>query len=292
MIYPSSRRLRLDQKLLESYRARAAAPWKSLPFWARLGIHMTGLHKSAFRGYLDFQLREHHWQFPNLPAEFDGFRILHLSDLHLGLHPNFLPILTRKLKTASADICAITGDFVDHPGHAVEETRKQVSQVVQALRMPVYGSPGNHDVTPTLEAVAAAGVSLLVNRLETLHSGGGSISLCGLDDPHYYQTHCWNSIEGAGFRLLLAHSPEIFRELESSRQISLCLSGHTHGGQLRLPLVGALLRRCSVPRRLVWGPWKVGHSHGYTSSGTGASAVPFRLNCPPEIVIHTLHQSL
>jgi predicted MPP superfamily phosphohydrolase len=290
MVSLSPKRHVLDAQLLDSYNQREKRPWSSLPFWAKIFVRAAGLQYRAQEEYFKFRCHEQHWYFPALPQSFDGLRVLHLSDLHLGLHPDFLYRLSQQLGTVTADLCLITGDFVDHPGHPRQETAREVQELVGSLDMPVFGSPGNHDTTATLEAVQDAGVKLLVNRRETLHSGGETLSLCGLDDPHYYRTHCWQSIEGSGFRILLAHSPEIFRELQPSRQISLCLSGHTHGGQIRLPLAGAVIRRCKIPHNLISGPWRAGATHGYTSNGTGASALPMRLNCPPEIVVHILHR--
>lgn len=290
MVSPSPKRLLLDAQLLEGYSRRENRPWLSLPFWAKLVVRAVGLHSRAQEEYLKFQCHERHWYFPELPQAFSGLRILHLSDLHLGLHPSFLPRLTQQLSMITADLCLITGDFVDHPGHPATETAREVQEMVANLGMPVYGSPGNHDTTATLAAAQSAGVKVLINRQESLHSGGETLSLCGLDDPHYYRTHCWQSIKGSGFRILLAHSPEIFRELQPSRQINLCLSGHTHGGQLRMPLLGAVIRRCKIPRNLISGAWRVGATLGYTSNGTGSSGVPLRLNCPPEIVVHILHK--
>lgn len=290
MVSSSAERLLLDAQLLEQYSQRENKPWASLPFWAKVFVRASGLHTRAQEEYLKFRCHERNWYFPTLPQAFSGVRILHLSDLHLGLHPSFLSRVSEQLIKVKADLCLITGDFVDHPGHPKQDTIREVQELLGSLSMPVYGSPGNHDTTATLEAVQSAGVTMLVNRKQLLHSGGETLSLCGLDDPHYYRTHCWQSIEGAGFRILLAHSPEIFRELQPSRQINFCLSGHTHGGQMRLPMLGAIIRRCKVPRNLVSGPWQTEATLGYTSNGTGSSALPLRLNCPPEIVVHVLHR--
>jgi len=283
-------RLYREHQLLQRYQRGQQQRYLSLPFCAELLVRILGQYEHCRREYLEIKYHKVVWRLPALPQSFNGFRLLQLSDLHLGLHQGFVPRLSRLLNGIQADHCVITGDFVDHPGHPADQTLQSLREIRQALHMPVSACPGNHDISATLEVVPEADINLLCNQTSQLKSGSEGIYLCGIDDAHYFKTHDWEAIQTSGFRILLSHSPEVYRELDRNR-IQLCLSGHTHGGQIRLPFLGALIKRCKVPRQMVWGRWQKGNGHGYTSSGTGASGVALRWNCPPEVVIHELQSA-
>ncbi len=114
-----------------------------------------------------------------------------------------------------------------------------------------------------------------------------------MDDPHFYRA---DNIEKASadipleaFSILLAHTPEIYRQAAHAG-FDLLLAGHTHGGQICLPGGVALTLDSVLPRRMGAGAWKHHDMHGYTSVGAGSSVVPVRFNCPPEITVHTLQK--
>jgi predicted MPP superfamily phosphohydrolase len=117
--------------------------------------------------------------------------------------------------------------------------------------------------------------------------------LAGVDDAHFFRL---DNIEKAatpipedGFAILLSHTPEVFRQAAHAG-FDLMLSGHTHGGQICLPGGFPVTRGGRVPRRVVGGAWRHHAMCGYTSTGAGVSVVPLRLNCPPEITLHTLRR--
>ena len=159
------------------------------------------------------------------------------------------------------------------------------------LSGPVYGILGNHDTIRMVPGLEALDIRLLLNESVTLDRDGAGFHLAGIDDPHYYRA---DNLEKAtdglpldDVRILLAHSPEIYRNAAYSG-FDLMLSGHTHGGQICLP--GGIPMMCNArcPRAFCAGPWRYRGMQGYTSRGSGVSVVDVRLNCPPEVTLHRL----
>ena len=99
-----------------------------------------------------------------------------------------------------------------------------------------------------------------------------------------------SEVPAGAFKILLAHAPELF-ENANELGIQLNLSGHTHGGQLRMPVIGALRQNARCPKEFAWGVWRYGKLQGYTTCGVGSSTLPIRFCCPPEVVIIELRRS-
>jgi predicted MPP superfamily phosphohydrolase len=132
---------------------------------------------------------------------------------------------------------------------------------------------------------------MLLNESEMLTRGRDRIHLVGIDDAHYYRVDniekAASQVPTADFSILLSHTPEIYRQAAHAG-FDLLLSGHTHGGQLCLPGAIPITLDSVLPRRMGAGAWKYHDMVGYTSVGVGASILPVRLNCPPEITLHRL----
>lgn len=240
--------------------------------------------------FLEFRIENHNWQFPNLPPELDGFKILQLTDLHADLSSEFAPTLHAFLlsnKSAlRADICVLTGDFQNHESDPHEATVDAVKLILSAIDCPVFASAGNHDRLSLVDALSDSGLRFLLNETAVIPFNSDSLHLCGIDDAHKYKTHSLESVHGHGFRVLLSHTPEVYEEA-SAFNFSLCLSGHTHAGQIQL-FGSPLLKNAAVPNDFISGRWRHFSLQGYTSRGTGACTVPLRLDCPPEVTMHTL----
>ncbi len=255
-----------------------------------LVLKATFLWNRGMRNALDVRVVERELCLPELPAALDGFRILHLSDLHLDFHPDFAVRLAAVVAPLQVDVCMITGDFRHMTYGPHEPVLAAMEPLMQALSAPVYGILGNHDPLEILQPLEEMGITMLMN--EGLHVGEGARSffLAGVDDPHYYRAHDLGKASadaGDGFRILLSHSTEPFRE---ARDLGyhVMLSGHTHGGQICLPAGLFRLNNARSPRHMVQGHWSAGSLQGYTSSGAGCVGVPVRFNCPAEVVIQTL----
>ena len=229
-----------------------------------------------------------------LPKKLDGFRIVHLSDLH---HSPFTHIdhIARAVTAASKlkpHIVVLTGDFVSHEADYI----KPVAKILGELKGK-YGSfacLGNHDhwtdsdmVTKELQA---AGVKVLVNEGFRFEAKGSSFWLGGVDDHMVGKTDLPSALKGAfpdEMKLLLAHNPIIFRKAVAAG-VDLTLSGHTHGGQIK---VRDPEKRILPRRKLSSGLHHRKDSQIYITRGIGTVVLPVRFQCPPEISVLTLRAS-
>lgn len=191
------------------------------------------------------------------------------------------------------DICVLTGDYRGKTYGPFAASLKGINELVKQLRGPLYGVLGNHDsiyMAPSLEAI---GIRILFNESETIYRGGHQIYLAGVDDAHFYRADdlakAAKLIPQDAFSILLSHTPEVYSRAASTG-FDLMLSGHTHGGQLCLPGGIPIKLEARLPRVFGAGSWYHSDMAGYTSVGVGTSLLPVRLNCPPEITLHTLRR--
>lgn len=233
-----------------------------------------------------------------VPAAFDGYCIVHVSDLHDATFGENHHRLVKKVKQAEADIIVITGDLVDSRRYDLDNSLNLVKQLMNLA--DVYYVTGNHEIaTNDVEFIKselkALGVQVLSNETITLIQGNDSIDLSGIDDPLMGQTAS-EMLAQADFRsdvftLLLAHRPEDFQTYEEF-EIDLTFSGHAHGGQFRIPFVGGLI----APGQGFFPEFTAGihekeQSKLVISRGLGNSILPLRLFNFPEIVVVTLQSS-
>ncbi|RMG29144.1 MAG: metallophosphoesterase [Gammaproteobacteria bacterium] len=265
--------------------------WYSLQGWMRGLLRLAGLHARGRRNARRIALRHHRVALTGLPGVFAGYRILHLSDLHLDLAPDLPAAIARAVRGVDCDCCVLTGDFRALTFGPWQASVEGLAQVLEALAAPVYAVLGNHDSLCMVPAMEAMGVRVLLNESTCLERGGEKLVLAGVDDPHFHRAHdidtALREVPPGAVRILLAHSPECW--LEAARAgVDLYLCGHTHGGQICLPGGIPILRQAACPRALTRGPWRWGRMQGYTSPGTGSSVIDVRLNCPPEVTLHEL----
>jgi hypothetical protein len=232
-----------------------------------------------------------------LPAAFDGYRILLLTDLHLdGLEP-LTDTLIAQVRDLEVDLCLIGGDVRMEMYGPMAPSLRRLRRLLAHVRARdgVYGVLGNHDCIEMLPEFEASGVRMLVNEATTVGRDAASLWLVGVDDPHYYRCHdlprAFRGIPEGAFSVLLAHSPEIYREA-AGHGARLYLCGHTHGGQVCLPGIGPIFTHSSAPRFTAAGRWSYEGMVGYTSRGAGASGIPLRFNCPGEIPLLTLRREV
>ncbi len=224
-----------------------------------------------------------------------SLRIAHLSDLHLhGVGPKEEAAL-RAVEAASPGLIAVTGDHVDAPD-GWEPLKEFYSELCGIG--PVYAVLGNWDhwaagrggpsARQIAGAIEAAGGVVLTNRGIRIESEEASLWLAGVDDPHTGRHDVRSAlaeIEGSKEEpvVLLAHSPEVAPDLTGREGLVLC--GHTHGGQVRFPLLGPIHVPSRLGRRYVAGLYRVGGAWMYVNRGLGWSFAPLRLNCPPEVTV-------
>lgn len=262
-----------------------------LPFATKTVLKMTGLYQQGYQNFRNLQVTSNRVILKNLPANFNGLKILHLSDLHLDIDPSLTDLIINQIKNISFDLCVITGDYRWKTyGPMVIQEMGRLSPWLRC-KFGAYGILGNHDFIEMVPHFEEAGIRMLLNESVELRQNGQSIALAGVDDPHFYGAHdlekALAGVQSLPFKIILVHSPELFAQADRLG-CDLYLTGHTHAGQICLPGGFAILINAACPRNLLKGAWTFGNMHGYTSSGTGASGIPVRFFCPPEIVVHHL----
>lgn len=265
--------------------------WYSLRKILRTGLRLCGLSRRSQRNVLDIAIRHHVLPIPGLPVPFHDFAILHLSDLHLDMHPDLPAALSQRVRQVEYDLVVMTGDFRGSTFGPYERALQGMAHVYQHFKAPVYGVLGNHDSLYMVPPLEALGMRLLLNEAVVIERGGERMYLAGIDDPHYYRADnlekACETIPTAAISMLLCHSPEMYRHAaHAGFDVMLC--GHTHGGQLCLPGGFALTYLTNCPRRYCVGAWQYQQMQGYTSVGAGVSIVAARLHCQPEITVHHL----
>ena len=235
---------------------------------------------------------------PRLDAVFDGYRIAQISDIHADgwMTPGRVLSLVNLVNAEAPDLVAITGDLATYS--RFRSLIRHASRLVAPLRRlqatdGVVAVLGNHDHKTDARTVrrvlAASGVIELHNAVLTLRRGGESLYLCGVDDFKEGTPRLDRALEGLseeGAAVLLAHEPDFADESAATGRFDLQLSGHSHGGQVGVPL----LRYPFLPklsRKYPTGLYRVGDMFLYTNRGLGAHP-RFRFNCRPEITVFTL----
>jgi predicted MPP superfamily phosphohydrolase len=257
---------------------------------------------------------ERHWieitrpevRLQSLPSAFDGLKIAQLSDIHLNefTEPFLLRHAIDQINRMQPDVVLLTGDYVSYEIGRREFSIKsawQCAEILSELGCPQrYAILGNHDVKlgrrEVSHSLSSFGIQVLNNTYQPLERANSRIWLVGLDDPVCGypdpETAIPISIRNVTNEplIVMCHAPDYGDTLvahPAGKSVGLMLSGHTHGGQVRLPLVGAL----DLPpggRRYVEGRFRLGFMQLYVNRGIGTVGVPFRLGCPPEITLITL----
>jgi hypothetical protein len=265
--------------------------WYSIHSVIRNTLKLTGLYGRGRRNAARIQVRHNTVAFKTLPRAFDGFTLLHISDLHVDMNEGAMARLAELIAGMSYDVCVLTGDYRGPTFGPFDAALEGLAELRTRLQGPVYGVLGNHDTIRMVPGLEEMGIRMLLNECEIIARGDQRIYLAGIDDAHFYRV---DNIEKAaadipheGFSVLLSHTPEIYRQAAHAG-FDLMLSGHTHGGQICLPGSVPITLDSALPRRLGSGAWKYHDMAGYTSVGVGTSIVAVRINCLPEITLHHL----
>lgn len=238
----------------------------------------------------------------NLPEAFHGFRIVQLSDIHLDefTEPLFLERVVGRVNKLAPDLVLVTGDFITRgsltfisSGHAAH----RCAEILATITAPqTYTILGNHDVAVSahlvISALRSAKVPILVNQYVPIERSGSRIWLCGADDAGSSRPDLDLTIPAKpdGPVILMVHEPDYADTVTQHPRgplVDLMLSGHSHGGQVRMPFLGPLILP-PMGQKYVMGHFQFGKMQLYVNRGIGSVGLPFRLNCPPEITLHTL----
>ncbi|WP_322923851.1 metallophosphoesterase [Paenibacillus campi] len=239
-------------------------------------------------------------ELPNLPASLNGMRLVQFSDMHLGMgkNANDLEQLVDAIISEQPDMICFTGDMVDeHPADLMPGVG-----ALQRLQAPLgkYAILGNHDYLDDVVAVTnllkQGGFDVLINEHRLLRRTDGVLALAGLDDQLLGNPDVQKAARGMpddACRILLMHEPDYADRVPEELKFRLQLSGHSHGGQIRLPLLGAVITP-KGSRKYIMGGYRAGkggHLPLYVNRGIGMSQLPVRFMCRPELTIFTLYRA-
>lgn len=247
---------------------------------------------------IGFQTTYYRLDFKEFESAANTFKIAHISDLH---NRNNNKELCKKLKKENPDIIAITGDLIDSNRTDIPRALDFIDRIENTC--PIYYIPGNHEGRcskyPKLrESLTERDVIVLEDRCEIINSSIGRINICGFIDPEFYRFSNSNKTTtpfrldkiktSQRFKLLLAHRPDLFSFYEK-KGFDLILSGHAHGGQIRLPFIGGLFspNQGFFPK-FTKGIYTKNESKMLISRGLGNSIFPIRFGNKPELVIINL----
>lgn len=242
-----------------------------------------------------------------VPASFDGYKIVQLSDLHSKSYGNNHDRLIKKVKKVNPDLVVFTGDLVDSKKYDKEISLTLMKELIQIA--PVYFVTGNHEwwsgkFSSLEDSLLEIGVKVMRNEADLITIEDDSIQIIGIDDPaivgegiddrNITGDAIMNAMEGVEqdiFNILLSHRPELFT-LYSEYGLDVVLSGHAHGGQFRIPFVEGVI----APNQGFFPKYTAGkHISNNTvmivNRGLGNSIIPLRIFNRPEIVVLTLKSS-
>jgi len=268
---------------------------------AAAGFGLEGIAE----GYSQAVVEKHDVSYDLLDGATKPITIIHVTDCHFGMFfgPHQLSNLVDHLNSLEGDALCITGD-VFHSAPTVVEQATPLLKKLRPRRLGSFAVLGNHDFYAgeirSVESLKAAGLTLLRNQWVTLRVGSSNIHLGGLDDP-------WRIPRGqlyfpgfdalvrrmpaeSGLRILLSHRPGILPQA-AKQEIDLILAGHTHGGQIVVPLPGSKrgLSVAAMISEYTQGWYKRGASRMYLNRGVGFTFLPWRIHCPPEIALIRLN---
>ncbi len=245
-------------------------------------------------------------EFDVLHPALDGLtkplRLIQVTDFHFGMFfgNEELERLVNQINAVDGDALLVTGDLFHSPVTPVESATP-ILKKLRSRSLGNYAVLGNHDFYTgewrSVAAIQGSGLELLRNQWRTFDQGTARVHLGGIDDP--MDNWVWGTKfpefpavarkapSGSGFRILLSHRPTVL-PLASGAGIDLVLAGHTHGGQIILPVQGRGLSLARVASPYTHGWYRSGSSRMYLSRGVGLTFIPWRLNCSPEISVFHL----
>jgi uncharacterized protein len=293
---------RLERRIeIEKFFARARRTYRKSRFklWRehrvvppllKLTLQAAGLYARGVKNALHPAIRRLRLDCDRLPAALNGFTILHLSDFHIDGNRALPERLVSAILGLTPDLCVLTGDYRFDTRGSSHEVYEPMQSIISSIssKHGVFGILGNHDVAEIAFGLEEMGVRMLVNEAVEVCDRGASFWLVGIDDPFDYRCDdlpaAFSAVPRDAFKILLAHTPDLYRDA-AERAVDVYLCGHTHAGQIRFPLIGALDHNSNSPRSYAYGHWIHKQMHGYTTSGVGCSGLPVRFNCPPEIAL-------
>jgi predicted MPP superfamily phosphohydrolase len=276
--------------------------------WATAGASYAGVYPALVEPHR-VQVSRLRLAIPNLPRALEGFAVAHLTDLHRSpfVSERYLHHCINVANALEPDLIAFTGDYITHGMHFRNQLYKgdinlgdpaeyldECSRCMGRARAKhgVFASLGNHDHwydgDRVTSAIEAAGIPVLRNQNVSVNVNGESLPVVGLGDLYTEGVDFQRSFADidSAFSLVLMHNPDSFAGW-SRTGAHLILAGHTHGGQVNIPLLGSPI----TPSRFMQGIFSHDYTTMYVNRGIGLIFPPLRINCPPEIALIELRRS-
>lgn len=260
-----------------------------------LALTLSGAARSALAEPFRLTIERQPIHLRRWPTALDGFRVVHLSDFHHGPLTSTSQIL-RAVETANSlepDLITLTGDYISHERQYAAPCAEMVGRL--RARYGVFAVLGNHDhwtdAALITDLFRAEGIEVLINEGMRFEIDGNAFWLAGVNDTMVGLEDLPLALAGAGsdeMKLLLAHNPIILRRAERAG-VDLVLSGHTHGGQVKLRSERSPSGR--PRRRLLKGLGRRGETQIYVTRGLGTVILPIRYGCPPEVSLLELRSA-
>lgn len=232
----------------------------------------------------------------SLPPELDGLKMAHLSDFHYkpGTDDSLMEKIVAAVNSESADFIALTGDYVTEDSAVLPPLMEHLRNLT--AQHGIYAVMGNHDgwTAPAeyyKQHFESVGIPFLINQNTRVEINGANLHIAGTDYVWMGHPDPSKTLKGIPLDepvIALVHEPDYFDTMCSVRNIDLQLSGHTHGGQCRVPIIGYAPVKVRYGEKYVYGHFQHDQSQLFVSRGTGTSGLRVRFACPPELVILTL----
>lgn len=283
-----------------SHRGGHSFTRRSFLKWSAAAVGGVALYSGEIARH-ELTVEEHTIHLERLPDAFRGMRVVQISDFHYEVftEPFFLREMVRRVNQLRPDMVLLTGDFITQvhglhqmPRRAVPKCAAILTEISCPLR---YASLGNHDEGIGAEYVIGPlqehGIPVLRNQFIPLERDGQRLWLGAVGSACLHDAYPESAVPKASLRnnepvILMAHEPDILHEV-ARYNVDLMLSGHTHGGQVRLPFLPPFVLP-PYGQRYVEGLFRHGPTQLYVNRGIGTVGLPFRLLCPPEITVFTL----
>jgi predicted MPP superfamily phosphohydrolase len=247
----------------------------------------------------ELSIEQHTIQLTRLPDAFRGMRIVQVSDFHYAEYTEafFLRDMVRTINRLRPDMVLLTGDFITFsplPRSFALRHAPVCAEILSGIECPLrYASLGNHDYIVGATEIAGTlrehGIPVLMNSAVALERGGQRVWLAGLGSACTGDADAATAIPRDAAQeavIVLAHEPDILPDI-ARYNVDLMLSGHTHGGQVRIPFLPPI-HLPDFGQKYVEGLFRLGPTQLYVNRGIGAVGLPFRFRCPPEITVLTL----
>jgi len=263
-----------------------------VPLFLILGIW------SIFFEHYNIKVEKIELEIKNLPSSFEGIKIVQLSDIHFKKFGRREKKVLEILKDLDPDLIFITGDLVDWTTRNLKSSQDFWKELSRNYPGRIFGVYGNHDhQSPEFKILKnllkESKIEILNNESVILRRNDEFIYLLGVDDPHLDYDNvekAMKDVKDDRPKILLAHSPEIFRRVKD-KNISLILVGHTHGGQINIPFVSNLILPLKYDRKYKSGLFKENSTYLYINRGIGTTILPVRFNAFPEITLIKLKKN-